>query len=644
MKLNIHYEDAALKSLQKRAKIFYFILGFLFLLLMMRLFYLQIIQGSALYTFSEKNLLKEIRVQAPRGIVYDRNNQILAENLPNFALTVSPQYIKKLDIIAEALAPILKEKKENILTIIKKGIRANGPYNPVIVKNFLSRDEIQKIELLKIEYQGLDIEELIFRSYPHNDMLAHALGNVGEISENEYQKMSQAIERNLKKGDIIGKSGLEEKYDTTLRGQPGTSFVKVDARGREAIDESLKFLGHIEDLNPVSGVNMVTTLDFDLQKAAYEAFQKHEQTGALVAISKTGEVLALVNNPGFNPNNFSKGLSMEEWSSLVNNPTKPLRNRAIQDHYSPGSTFKPFVALAALQTKALTENTLVNAPPFIMFGGRAYHDHTKTGQGNINVIQAIEMSSNVFFYKQGLKLGVDKVALYTKALGLGAKTNIDLNREATGLIPTSQWKKEKYGEPWQEGENLSIAVGQGYVLLTPLQLASGYMSIANNGMVYKPYLVKEIFDPIKKTSQTFEPQLVRNVNDPKEPYYISEAAFATVKKGLHAVANGKRGTAAWAKVPGFTLAGKTGTVQVRGYTSDQVYGNCLARPRKQRHHGWYVAFGPYEDPEITVAVLTEHSCSSKAAVPIVRDFYNAYALKYHPSAVAAAEEKKNVKK
>lgn len=637
MKLNIHYDDMALKSLHQRSKIFYVILAFLFFLLLSRLIYLQIIQGALLYSFSEKNLLKEIRVQAPRGIIYDRDNKILAENLPNFALTLSPQYIKKMDVVAEALAPVIHEKKETILSLVKKGIRANGPYNPVVVKNFLSRDEIYKVELLKIEHQGLDIEELIFRSYTYNDMFAHVLGNVGEISEYEYQKMTQAIEQNLKKGDIIGKSGLEEKYDTTLRGEPGTSFVKVDARGREAIDESLKFLGHIEDLAPKSGINVVTTLDFDLQKAAYDAFKKHEQTGALVAINKQGEVLALINSPGFDPNTFSKGLSVEEWSGLINNPAKPLRNRAIQDHYSPGSTFKPFVALASLQSNIIKENTLVNAPAFITFGNRAYHDHTKTGQGDINVIQAIEMSSNVFFYKQGLKLGVDRIALYTKALGLGAKLGIDLNREATGLIPTSQWKKEKIGEPWQEGENLSIAVGQGYVLLTPLQLASGYMSIANSGLVYKPFLIKEVFDSKNKTLQRYEPTLLRNVSDPKEPYYISQENFKTVQKGLFQVANGKRGTAAWAKIPGFLIGGKTGTVQVRGYTSDQVYGNCLSRPRKQRHHGWYVAYGPFENPEITVAVLTEHSCSSKAAVPLVRDFYNAYASKYHPDALKKEE-------
>lgn len=638
MKLNIHYDDLALKSLQERSKIFYALLAFLFSLLVFRLIYLQLVQGSVLYAFSEKNLLKEIRVQAPRGIIYDRNNQILAENLPNFALTVSPQYVKKMDVLAEALAPIIKDKKENIINIIKKNIRANGPYSPAIIKNFLSREEIYKIELLKIELQGLDIEELIFRSYTYNDIFAHVLGNVGEISEIEYQKMSQAIEHNFKKGDIIGKSGLEEKYDNSLRGQPGTSFVKVDARGREAIDESLKFLGHIEDLAPTSGINITTTLDLDLQKAAYEAFKKHEQTGALIAINKQGEIMAMINSPSFDPNTFSKVMSMEDWSKLVNDPSKPLRNRAIQDHYSPGSTFKPFVALASLQSNLIREGTMVNVPASIMFGGKAWHDHAKNSQGDINVVTAIEISNNIFFYKQGMKLGVDKIALYAKALGLGTRTGVDLYREATGLIPTSQWKKDKYGDPWQEGENLSIAIGQSYVLLTPIQLATAYMSIANNGLVYKPFLVKEIFDNQKKILQTFDPILVRNVNDPKEPFYISEENFKIVQKGLFQVANGKRGTAAWAKIPGFTIAGKTGTVQVRGYSSSEVFDNCFARPRKQRHHGWYVAFGPSENPEITVAVLTEHSCSSKAAVPVVRDFYTAYAEKYHPSSVTKNED------
>jgi penicillin-binding protein 2 len=638
MKLNVSYNESSLREIQNRAKLLYFALAFMFTLLVMRLIYLQVIQGETLYAFSEKNLLKEIRVQPPRGTLYDRNHNILAENLPNFALTISPQYVKDLDALATAIGKIIHRTKDDIISDVKKSRRMNGLYRPVVLKNFLGRTEMNQLELLKIDFQGLDIEELIFRSYPYGEILSHVLGYTGEVSESELPKLREQGETYLQQGDVVGKSGIEEKYDNFVRGTPGTSYFKVDARGREAIGETLKFLGHIEDLAPKSGQNIETTLDIDLMKAAHESFMANGQTGALVAINKFGEVLALYNAPSFDPNLFSKGISMEDWSALVNNPVRPLRNRAIQDHYSPGSAFKPLVAVAALQTKQLTENTYVFAPPTFSFGGRVYHDHTKTGQGNITITQAIEMSSNVFFYKQGLNLGVDAMALYAKALGIGKPTGIDLKGEAPGLMPTTQWKKEKRGEPWQEGENLSTAIGQGFVLLSTIQLANAYMSIANEGLVYKPMVVRRIFDANNKVVKDFSPILERDMGDKTQPYYVSPENFKIVKKGLFLVANGAHGTARWAKVPGFTISGKTGTAQVRGFSSDEIYKDCNSRPKNQRHNGWYVAFGPSEKPELTVAVLTENSCLSRAAVPIVRDLFIAYGKKYLSTAVSANED------
>lgn len=634
MKIHISYEEPALRELQNRGSLLYVALGTLFSFLILRLIYLQIIQGSALYAFSEKNLLKEIRVQPPRGIIYDRNHRILAENLPNFALTLSPQYIKDLPPLAEEISEIVGIPKDEIIKKFRKDSRMNGSYRPVTIKNFLNRTEINRLELLKIDFPGIDIEELIFREYPHRDAFAHAIGYISEISDIELPRLREKGNRIVQQGDVIGKSGLEDRYDDFVRGVTGISYVKVDAKGREALGESLKFLGSIEDLPPKAGQNIETTLDLDLQLAAQETFLKHKQTGALVAINKQGEVLALYNNPSFDPGLFSKGITSDVWSKLINNPDKPLRNKAIQDHHSPGSTFKPFIALASLQDGNIKENTLVNAPPVFMFGNRPYHDHTKTGQGYITVTQAIEMSSNVFFYKQGLATGVDKIALYTKALGLGARTEIDLKNEVPGLIPTSEWKQKNRGEPWQEGENISIAIGQGFVSVTTLQLANAYMAIANNGKVYKPMVVKKIMDSENRVLQEFSPTLVNDLTDPTKPYYVSPDNFRIVQKGLFLVANGDRGTARGAKIPGFIIAGKTGTAQVRGFSADQVYANCYNRPKKQRHNGLYIAYGPYETPEITVAVLTEGSCSSKEAVPLVKEFYESYVKKYHPQAIS----------
>lgn len=641
MRLHIDYHDQpSLRGFQKRIKLFYFLLIFLFAGLTFRLIYLQIIQGNELYAFSEKNLLKEIRVQAPRGIIYDRDQNPLVENLPNFALTLSPQFVQDLDALTKELEKIIGMSQKEIKQHIKKRMILNGPYRPVIVKNFLSRGEIIQIELLKIEYQGINIEELIFRHYIQDALLAHVLGYTGEVSARELPRLQEKKGLDIQQGDIIGKRGLEEKFNIYLQGDNGTSFVKVDAKGQQKLSDSISFLGHIEDINAVPGLNVDTTLDLDLQKAGYEAFVKHERQGTLVAINKQGEILALVNYPSFDPNLFSKGITVKEWSALINNPSKPLRNRAIQDHHPPGSTFKPIVALASLQEEKLRENTLVYAPSTFRFGRRTYHDHTRTGQGYITVAQAIEMSSNVFFYKQGLELGVDTIAKYAKALGIGKRTGIDLLGEVPGLMPTTEWKKERIGEPWQAGENLSTAIGQGFVLTTPIQLASAYMAIGNGGKVYRPHIVKRVYDNNNNTVLSVSPELVKDLSDKTKPYYISEETLKVVRKGLYRVANGERGTARWAKIPNFEIAGKTGTAQVRGFSASEIYQSCPKRPFAQRHHGWYVAFGPYEEPEMTVLVLTEHSCSSSKSVPIVKDFFQEYVKKYHPQLVTQKEESK----
>lgn len=640
MKLNIIHENFNLSELRKRSIILYFFLGCLFSLILFRLVYLQIIQGDNLYAFSEKNLLKEIRVQPPRGVIYDRHGSIIAENLPNFALALSPQFIQDTQKLAEKISPIINIPAPEIVRIIKKNIRQNGNYRPVMVKNFLSWTEINQLELLKIHFQGIDIEELIFREQPYKELFAHAIGYVGEVSAQELPRLQERGEQHIQQGDIIGKSGIEEKYDPYARGVPGISFVKVDAKGREALGDSLKFLGHIDDLPPQHGDNLHTTLDLDLQKAAAEIFNKSEHTGTLIAINKQGEVLSLYSHPSFDPNEFAKGISSEKWSSLVNNANKPLRNKAIQDHLSPGSTFKPIVALASLQNNVVGENTIVHAPGTFRFGNRTMHDHTREGQGYITIAQAIEMSSNVFFYKQGLALGVDKIATIAKALGLGETTGIDLKNEIPGLIPTTEWKKQRRGEKWQDADSLMVAVGQSYVSATTLQLVNSYMAIANNGKVYQPRLITKITNQRGFSLQEFPPVLKADLSDPSQPHYVSAENFKIVQKGLFRVPNGEKGTARSAKIPGFIIAGKTGTAQVRGFSADEIYKSCYQRPRKQRHNGLFVAYGPYENPEITVAVLTEHSCSSKESVPLVKEFYQAYVAKYHPELLSNTKDMK----
>jgi len=309
-----------------------------------------------------------------------------------------------------------------------------------------------------------------------------------------------------------------------------------------------------------------------------------------------------------------------------------LRNKVIQDHFSPGSTFKPIVAIAALQEKIITPTTLINAPASIKFGRRLYHDHSKNGYGNISVFEALERSSNVFFYKMGISLGIDRMASYAKALGMGERTLIELPNEVSGLIPTSEWKKRAKGEEWQPGENLSNAIGQGFVLATALQMAVAYNTIGLEGRVVRPMIVKKILGPDNAVIKEFEPQVLRDVSsETYEGVKIDKKTFETVKEGMRRVANGTAGTARWWKVPGVEMAGKTGTSQVRSFSAEEIYDKCELRPMMQRHHGLFVAFAPADKPEITVAVLAEHSChGNTGGAPVARDVVLAYMQKYHP--------------
>ena len=365
-----------------------------------------------------------------------------------------------------------------------------------------------------------------------------------------------------------------------------------------------------------------------------------KRIGAVVAMKSNGEILAWLNAPSFDPNDFATEVTTKIWNKINNDPYKPLRNKVIQDHFWPGSTFKPLVALAALQDKAITDKTLVNAPGKLWFGNRWFHNHNKNGEGLITVYDAIERSSNVFFYNMGIKLGVDKIYNYVSLLGLGQRTQIEMDREAPGRLPNSAWKKSIRGEEWQPGENLTLAIGQGYVTVTPMQMAVAYNTIATEGKVVKPFIVKKVVDHDGNILMERNSEVVRDITLPQpNGYKIDPETFRIVKEAMRRVANGTHGTARSAKIPGVQLAGKTGTAQVMSFSADEIYKSCEARPMRMRHHGWYVAWAPWDKPEIVIAVLAQHSCSSHAAIPILRDVMEAYFKKYHPETIAEAIKK-----
>lgn len=637
------------KEYQSRYKLFYIAIGFALTIFTMRLWYLQIISGNELREFSEKNRIKQNKITAPRGLMLDRDGKVLVENLPGFEAILSPQYIESLDALAKTVGPVLNMEPEKVILKVQKSRRQNGPFALIRLKENLSREEVFRLKRMRLDTPGLEIRESIVRFYPLRNNGAQLFGYVGEISKRQLPLLNEQYKGFLKfdQGDIIGKSGLEETLEKDIRGSDGVSFIQVDAHGREAVTQTPNIYGEqIRDMTPVHGNNAILTIDRDIQEVAFKSFMSLNRIGAVVAMKANGEILAWVSTPSFDPNEFSTGISAQTWSKLINDPFKPLRNKVIQDHNAPGSTFKPLVAVPALQEKVITPTTVVSAPGVFYFGRRPYHDHLKGGHGNITVFEALERSSNVFFYKMGIALGVDKMFDYISLLGIGQKTGIELSREVSGTMPNSAWKKATVGEEWQPGENLSTAIGQGFVNVTPLSMAVAYNAIGTEGKVVKPFLLRKIIDQDGKVLRENFPQVVRDLQQTQSNgVHISPETFKTVKEGLRRVANGDRGTAKHWKVPGVQMAGKTGTAQVMGFSADQIYAKCESRPVHMRHHGWFIAFAPADNPEITIAALAEHSChGSTGAAPIVRDIVQAYFMKYHPEVIEAALKAKGGKR
>lgn len=636
------------KELLGRYRLFYGMLVFTAILFSGRLWYLQIIQGTELREFSEKNRIKEIKVVSPRGQILDREGRIVVENHPGFEAVLTPQYISKIDDVAAKIAPILGMDVEKVVARVVRNRKQNGPFAPVKVKENLSRDEVFRLKRIRLDTPGLEIREMVVRHYPLKENAAQILGYVSEISK---QQLPDYINRypsqNFEQGDLIGKSGLEEVLEQYIRGVDGRQFLQVDALGREALTQNSSIYGEeIKDLEPTPGDTVILTIDKDIQEAAYNKMTELGRIGGLIAMKSNGEVLAWVSLPSFDPNSFANGISAATWSKLANDPFKPLRNKVIQDYFPPGSTFKPFVALAALEEKIITPETVIYCPGSLRFGKRDYHDHLRGGHGNVTVYEALERSSNVFFYKMGIALGIERMHKYIQPLGVGIKTGIEIPREQTALMPNSKWKVENMREEWQPGENLSTAIGQGFVTMTPIQLAVGYNTIGREGKVVRPFIVKKIINREGKVVKENQPEILRDlleVQPDGTQFHLKN--FKVVKEGMRRVVQGDRGTARSVRIPGIEMAGKTGTAQAMGFSAADIYSKCENRPLHQRHHGWFAAYAPADVPEIVVVALAEHSChGSSGAGPIVKAVMQAYFEKYHPELIAEGLKKAQAKR
>lgn len=625
-------QNEQLQSFQDRFRYLYAILVVMGTILFLRLWYLQILKGEEFKQFAEENRLKKIKIEAPRGMVFDRNKQILLDNHPTFNVTITPQYFRAApsatqEAIIDKLSRIVRMKPAAIAETLQKA-RRQPSFQPVVVKKNLSMDEVSLIEMEKNSLIGVEVDTGIRRTNVNGLIGSHLLGYIAEIDSDELPRVNKnAGDRPYTQGDSIGKSGLEQQWENALRGIDGVEYIEVDAFGRKKAINDRNGQDVVSEIPPkpaVPGKNIVLTIDEDLQKTAAEAFSKDGKTGAVVAIDpKNGEVLSMLSWPSFDSTEFSVGIRPEYWKELTTNEDKPLRDKSILDHYSPGSTFKIVSALAGLEEGLITGNTVINAGGSFMFGGRPFHDWKKEGHGPTDVIKSLYRSVDVYYYKLATHMEIDVLARYARNLGLGGRTGIALPGEVPGLVPDTAWKKRVMGAEWYPGETLSVIIGQGSLTATPLQLASMISTVANGGTIYRPRLMKYLENQDGSIIEKSEPEVIHTAK-------FSEENLRLVKKGLQAVLEHDNGTAHAYFIPGIAAAGKTGTAQVIRFTVDTVYKDCMHMERKYRNNGLFVAYAPVDDPKIAVAVVAEHSCHGTSAAPIAMAVIKKYLQKLDP--------------
>ena len=625
--------DEERKKINEKIKYALYVFSFLFFILTARLWYLQIHKGLDLKKYSENNRLKKQVISAPRGLIFSQGGGLIARNHLESKLVLIPQHSKDIKKTAQTLSPIIGEKSEEIERLIEKSKKERGAFYPYELKKELSLKQIYRLKLLKTDFPELDIQEYMIRSYPAG-ALSQLIGYTGAVSKEQAQELKSKRRPYYWRGSM-GQSGIEKAWEEELGGKDGLSFIEVNAWSRRVLDKnSAQDLWPLPIKKAVPGRHLVLTIDQDIQEAALHAMDRKDRIGkrkgAVIVMKTGGEILAWLSLPYFDSNLFSKIIPRENWKKIAQDSSQFLLNKAIQNHYAPASTIKPFIALAALQEKIIDKNTLIDSPGRVRLGRRFFHDHNIAGYGKISITEAIERSSNTFFYQIGQKLGMDVMADYLSAFGFGQKTGVRLPGEIKGFVPTKKWKLDTFNEPWQAGEDLIHAIGQGYTLTTPLQLISAYNVIASGGKRVRPFIVKSVIHPETGEVKNFSSKVIQDLS-PR----IDEEHFQTVREALEKVVSGANGTARWWKMKKGSMAGKTGTSQTLSFDAKEIHKDCMTRKPEQRHHGWFIAFAPALKPEITVLVLTENSCSgSSGSVPIARDIVRAYLKKYHPKGAA----------
>jgi len=572
----------------------------LFFLLLSRLWYLQVIDADNLLNQSENNRLRFVPVAAPRGAILDRNGKVLVTNTPSFSVAVIPQDVKNKELLIDNLARYLNLDRKEIEDKWNKG-QGRAKYYPLVVASGITRDQMEFLEENRLALTGVNIEMKPIRAYSYGVLASHLLGYLGEVSEDE---LNSERYQEYNAGDYTGKSGIERSWEAFLHGVDGGRRIEVDARGR--------FLRTVVETGSSVGNTVVLTIDLEMQQAVEQALG--DRAGAAVAMDvNTGEVLAFASSPDFDPALFTGRMPPDKWKQYLEDERHPLENKALKGMYPPGSTFKIITAIAGIEEGLIDQHSSVECPGYYKFGNSNFRCWERKGHGHVELKKALRESCDVYFYKLAERLGVDRIAKYAKLFGMGAPLGIGLDNEKAGVIPTEQWKVKRFGKKWFQGETLSVGIGQGYVLTTPIQLASMIATVANEGTIYKPHLVKRVIDSDGQVLKEFAPQVIGKTGLKPETYRL-------VKEGLFAVVNEPRGTGGMSRLYEVKVAGKTGSSQVVKLRDGKGF-----IPYRFRDHALFVAFAPYDKPEVAVAVVIEHGeHGGSAAAPVAGRLMRAY--------------------
>ena len=595
---------------QRRLLVMLFLLIALTCLLVARLYYLQIVQHETFSTLSDRNRVQVQPVPPTRGLIYDRDDRLLAENRPVFSVTLIPERVPNMDDTLHALQQLLEVTDEDLERFRRRLREARRPHSPIPLRYDLNEHEIAAMAVHRHQFPGVEVDAELVRHYPFGELTAHALGYVGRINREELRRIDPV---NYAGTNYIGKSGVERFYEELLHGKVGYQHVETNARGR--------VLRVLDRVNPRPGEDIKLHLDIRLQELAFKLLEGRR--GAIVAIEPaTGGILALASVPSFDANQFVTGISVADYRELNESRDKPLFNRALRGQYPPGSTIKPMLGIAGLDSGATTRDRLVWDPGYFQItpAGRRYRDWLRTGHGWVDLKRSVAVSCDVYFYDLGMRMGVDAMHEYLAMFGFGRDVSLDVRGALPGLLPSRDWKRGARNEPWYPGDSVNMSIGQGYMLATPFQLAAATAVTANRGVWAQPRMLRDVvghetLDGIL-AEETLPPIELKNPDD-------WDFGIRTMEEVMH----GREGTArAAARGASYRMAGKTGTAQVFSLAEDQEYNEDEIHERL-RDHALFLGFAPLDNPKIAVAVIVENGGGgSSTAAPVARAMFDAWLL------------------